>query len=160
MQGCLHTTNVASYVMLCIHICYAVKGSINYLSLYIINIFHNLSCDFDWFKLNNMFGKMWVHYKGYLSCLWVFKRSVYSIMFGRHTCIIRGSSLLGSHALMISPGLSMQLSVIPFVLFHYLIHIPGTCICYMQLQPLTRATGPRAQWAIPFPHFLRERDKK
>ena len=24
----------------------------------------------------------------------------------------------------------------------------------------TRATGPRAQWAIPFPHLLRERDKK
>ena len=24
----------------------------------------------------------------------------------------------------------------------------------------TRATGPRAQWAIPFPHLLRERDRK
>ena len=32
--------------------------------------------------------------------------------------------------------------------------------CKTVIVIVTRATGPRAQWAIPFPHLLRERDRK
>ena len=64
--------------------------------------------------LVNIFGRIGVHFKRCLSSLWFLNGPPAPMLSGMHSYIIRGNFLLGSHALMISPGHSAQVFVIPF----------------------------------------------
>ena len=80
--------------------------------------------------LVNVFGRICIHLKRCLSYLWFLNGPPAPILSGIHSYIIMGNYLLGSHALMISPGHSVQLFVTSFACLAYT-RYTTTCIFFM-----------------------------